>query len=133
MSDSYLYSRLLFLKGHGYPLFHPQPFDDLPYAARRAGTEIGDVGLITQDGSFDPIFNILRAADDPSNRFGVPSAYEQVLLGPEDIAARALFHLLGSDISNTTITKRRLDVDAGIENNMQVLVSSINIVCDVLF
>ncbi|KAJ6577980.1 hypothetical protein B0H19DRAFT_906367, partial [Mycena capillaripes] len=114
-----LYSRLLFPKGHGYPLFHPQPFDDLPVAARRTGTEIGDVGLITQDGSFDPIFNILRARDDPSNRFGVPLAFEQVSLGPEDIATRAQFHLPRSDISNTAISKRRLDVDAGIENNMQ--------------
>ncbi|KAJ7736516.1 hypothetical protein B0H14DRAFT_2638950 [Mycena olivaceomarginata] len=85
MSDSALYSRLLFPKGQGYPLFHPQPSDDLPDPARRTGTEIGDVGLITQYGSFDPIFNILRARDDPSNRFGVPVAFEQVPLGSEDI------------------------------------------------
>jgi hypothetical protein len=81
---------------------------------------IGDVGLVTQDGSFDPIFNILCARDDPSNRFGVPPGFEQVHLGPEDIAMRAQFHLPGSDISNTAISKRRLDVEAEIENNMQV-------------
>ncbi|KAJ7325430.1 hypothetical protein DFH08DRAFT_662969, partial [Mycena albidolilacea] len=68
MSDSELYSRLLFPKKHGCPLFHPQPFDDLPEPARKLGTEIGDVGLVTQDGAFDPIFNIRRAIDDPSNR-----------------------------------------------------------------
>ncbi|KAJ7715136.1 hypothetical protein B0H16DRAFT_1616974 [Mycena metata] len=118
MADSDLYSRLLFLRGHGYPLFHPQPFDDLPVAARETGTEIGDVGLITQDGCFDPIFNILRARDDPANRFGVPSAFERVLLGPEDIAARTLFHLPGADISNTTVSKRRLDIEAGVDSNV---------------
>ncbi|KAJ7837071.1 hypothetical protein B0H14DRAFT_1118410 [Mycena olivaceomarginata] len=118
MSDSALYSRLLFPKGQGYPLFHPQPSDDLPDPARRTGTEIGDVGLITQYGSFDPIFNILRARDDPSNRFGVPVAFEQVPLGSEDITAHVQFHLPGSDISNTTISKRRLDVEAGLENNI---------------
>ncbi|KAJ7739927.1 hypothetical protein B0H16DRAFT_62338 [Mycena metata] len=118
MSDSDLYSRLLFPKKHGYPLFHPQPFDDLLEPARRIGTEIGDVGIVTQEGSFDPIFNILRAKDDPSNRFGVPPAFESVSLGPEDIATRTLFHLPGSDISNTTVVKKRIDVEAGIEDNV---------------
>ncbi|KAJ7777238.1 hypothetical protein B0H16DRAFT_1301967 [Mycena metata] len=120
MSDSDLYSRLLFPKMQGYPLFHPQPFDDLPEPARRTGTEIGDVGLVTQEGSFDPIFNILRAKDDPANRFGVPPAFEPVSLGPEDIATRTLFHLPGSDISNTTVNKKRIDVEAGIEDNVFV-------------
>ncbi|KAF7345421.1 hypothetical protein MVEN_01560100 [Mycena venus] len=118
MSDSELYSRLLFPKKHGYPLFHPQPFDDLPEPARKTGTEIGDVGLITQDGAFDPIFNILRERDDPSNRFGVPRAFEQVLLDPEDIATHTQFLLPGSDISNTTISKKRLDVVASTESNV---------------
>ncbi|KAJ7173503.1 hypothetical protein C8R46DRAFT_1031810 [Mycena filopes] len=120
MSDSELYSRLLFPKKQGYPLFHPQPFDDLPEAARRVGTEIGDVGLVTQDGSFDPIFNILRPPDHPAQRFGVPAAFEPVTLLPQDIAKRALFHLHGSDISNTAISKKRIDVEAGIEDNVQV-------------
>ncbi|KAF7345414.1 Cell division control protein [Mycena venus] len=118
MSDSELYSRLLFPKKQGYPLFHPQPSDDLPEAARRIGTEIGDVGVITQDGSFDPIFNILRARDDPANRFGVPPDFEQVVLGSEDIRTRSQFYLPGSDISNTTIRKRRIDFDAGVEGNV---------------
>ncbi|KAJ7708943.1 hypothetical protein B0H17DRAFT_1031304 [Mycena rosella] len=118
MSDSNLYSRLLFPKGHGYPLFHPQPSDDLPDSARRIGTEIGDVGVVTQDGCFDPIFNILRTGDDPANRFGVPAGFEQVVLRPDDILIRAQFHLPGSDISNTTVIKKRLDVEGGMENNV---------------
>ncbi|KAJ7462876.1 hypothetical protein FB451DRAFT_1003169, partial [Mycena latifolia] len=113
--DSRLYSRLLLPKGHGYPLFHPQPFDDLPLDSRRVGTEIGDVGVVTADGSFDVIFNICRAADDPVNRFGVPEGFEQVNLSPGDIAPRALYHRPGSDISNAKINKRRLDVDASVE------------------
>ncbi|KAJ6477783.1 hypothetical protein C8R45DRAFT_799845, partial [Mycena sanguinolenta] len=68
MAESHLYSRLLLPKGHGYPLFRPQPFDDLPVELRRQGTTIGDVGVVTSDGSFDVIFNICRAADDPLNR-----------------------------------------------------------------
>ncbi|KAJ7279152.1 hypothetical protein C8J57DRAFT_1574360 [Mycena rebaudengoi] len=81
MSDSGLYSRLLLLpKGHGYPLFHPQPFDDLPFESLRVGTDIGDVGVVTSDGAFDVIFNICRSADDPVNRFGVPQGLSRWIL-----------------------------------------------------
>ncbi|KAJ7157966.1 hypothetical protein C8R43DRAFT_882935 [Mycena crocata] len=73
-----LYRRLLLPLGHGYPLFDPQPSDDLPELARRIGTEIGDVGIFTADGGFHPIYNILRAKDDPVNRFGVPNDFEPV-------------------------------------------------------
>lgn len=122
MSDSHhLYSRLLLPTGHGYPISHPQPYDDLPEESRRVGTETGDVGVVTFDGSFDPIFNICRAADDELNRFGVPEGFEQVALGPGDVAARALHHRPGADVSSTRIAKRRLDLDAGVESNVQVL------------
>jgi hypothetical protein len=121
MSDSDLYSRLLFPKGYGYPLFYPQPSDDLPEPARRNGTGIGDVGILTSDGSFDPIFNILRARDDPGNRFGVPPDFEQILLVPElEIRMQALYHLPGADVSNTSVSKKRLDIEAGVENNVSV-------------
>ncbi|KAJ7277550.1 hypothetical protein C8J57DRAFT_1028278, partial [Mycena rebaudengoi] len=108
-----LYTHLLLPEGHGYPLFHPQPYDDPPEEARRIGTEIGDVGVVTSDGSFDVIFNICRAADDSINRFGVPEGFEQVRLVPGDVAPRASYHRPGSHVSNTKISKRRLDVDAG--------------------
>ncbi|KAJ7717119.1 hypothetical protein DFH07DRAFT_762103, partial [Mycena maculata] len=95
----------------------PQPFDDLPIAVRSIGTMIGDVGVVT-DGSFDPIFNILRAHNHPVNRFGVTPAFEQVRLAPEDIVFKALFHPPGCDISNTAIGKKRLDVEASLESNI---------------
>ncbi|KAJ7277531.1 hypothetical protein C8J57DRAFT_1060921 [Mycena rebaudengoi] len=117
---SRLYSRLLLPEGHGYPLFHPKPFDDLPEEARRVGTEIGDVGVVTSNGSFDVIFNICRAADDPINRFGVPEGFEQVRLTQGDVATQTLCHRPGSDVSNTKISKQRLGVDAGVDGNVQV-------------
>ncbi|KAJ7618600.1 hypothetical protein FB45DRAFT_169558 [Roridomyces roridus] len=118
MSDSRLYSHLLLPKGHGYPLFHPQPFDDVPLEARRTGTQIGDVGIITSDGAFDVIFNICRAADDPLNRFGVPEGFEQVVLDAGDIAAQEQHHRAGSHVSSTQLSKRRLDVNATVEGNI---------------
>ncbi|KAJ7795634.1 hypothetical protein B0H14DRAFT_3888121 [Mycena olivaceomarginata] len=121
MSDCQLYSRLLLPKGHGYPLSHPQPFDDLPLDSpnRLIGIDIGDVGVVTSDGAFDVIFNICRSADDPVNRFGVPDGFEQVELEPaRDIAFLAQYHPPGSDVSNTSISKRRVDVNAAMEDNV---------------
>ncbi|KAJ7174685.1 hypothetical protein C8R46DRAFT_872735, partial [Mycena filopes] len=94
------------------------PFDDLPFESRRAGVEIGDVGIITSDGSFDLLFNICRAADDPLNRFGVPEGFEQVKLSPGDIAPQQMYFRPGADISNTKISKRRLDIDASTDGNV---------------
>jgi hypothetical protein len=118
MSDSDLYTRLLLPKRHGYPLSCPEPYADAPLEARRVGTDIGDVGVIMPDGSFDVIFNICRASYDPINRFGVPRGFEQVRLGPEDVSSRPQCHRPGSHVSNTTISKRRLGVDAGVESNV---------------
>src|SRR6201996_460434 len=120
MSDSRLYSRLLLPKGHGYPLFRPEPFDDLPVDARRRGTEIGDVGVLTSDGSFDVIFNICRPAEDPLNRFRVPEGFEQIRLGAGDVAPREQYYRPGSDVSSTNVAKRRLDIAAGVDGNVQV-------------
>jgi hypothetical protein len=118
MSDSDLYSRLLLPKGHGYPLFHPQPFDDLPMETRHVGTDIGDVGVVTSDGSFDAVFNIRFSARHPRNRFGVPEGFEQITLDPGDVAPRAQYHRPGCDASSTRIHKRRLDVDVDVESNV---------------
>ncbi|KAJ7148428.1 hypothetical protein C8R43DRAFT_888882 [Mycena crocata] len=104
MSDAY--ARCLFPKGQGYPLFVPQPFDDLPEEARKTGTQIGDVGIITLDGSFDPIFNILRAADDPANRFGLPAAFEPAVLPTDDILIWEQYHAPRSVIWNASKKRR---------------------------
>ncbi|KAJ7255937.1 hypothetical protein C8J57DRAFT_1075204 [Mycena rebaudengoi] len=116
MSDAALYSRLLHPKRQGCPLYYPQPFDDLPPTLRQTGTRIGDVGIVTPNGAFDPIFNICDRAED--NHSGVPQGFEQVRLRYDAIAEQRLYHLPGSDISNTNIKKKRLDVDVGFENNV---------------
>jgi hypothetical protein len=120
MSDNILYTRAILSKGEGYPLFLPPPSDDLPESARRTGTEIGDVGVVTQDGSFDPIFNILCPANDRANRFGVPPGFIQVVLPPDDIRMQVPCYPPGYVISNTSVKRRHLEVEASLENNVHV-------------
>ncbi|KAJ7743361.1 hypothetical protein B0H16DRAFT_1010954 [Mycena metata] len=115
MSDRDLYSRLLLATGNGYPLSYPEPSDDLPQCQVR-GLEIGDVGALSSDGSFNVFFNICRSPDDPSNRFGVPVGFERLDLGSNPFISKKAYHRPGSHISNTKIKKRRLDVDAQVDN-----------------
>ncbi|KAJ6561951.1 hypothetical protein B0H19DRAFT_902447, partial [Mycena capillaripes] len=100
--------------GEGWALFHPTPSDDLPEEARKAGLQIGEVGVITDDGAFDPIFNIRLAADDPANRYGVPAGFEQVPSRPNDIRIRLLCHPPGAVLSSATVKKTRLDLHASL-------------------
>src|ERR1700756_5687612 len=53
-----IYSRYIMGLQHGYPLHDPEPDLSLPPAARKKGVRIGDVGLVTRDGSFDFLFNV---------------------------------------------------------------------------
>ncbi|KAJ6582413.1 hypothetical protein B0H19DRAFT_1332592 [Mycena capillaripes] len=119
-SNSDLYRDLLLPKGHGYPLFQPQPSDSLPDKYKEIGTRIGDVGFVKQ-GSFKPIFNILHESGDRDiNRFGVPDHFERVELVGDDHHAidwREPCHPPGSDISSTHIGKRRVSANAGVEDN----------------
>uniref|UniRef100_A0A0W0F4N9 Uncharacterized protein n=1 Tax=Moniliophthora roreri TaxID=221103 RepID=A0A0W0F4N9_MONRR len=77
--ESQTYARLLFPLRHGYALWIPEPNELLPLQYRETGVRIGDVGLITEDGGFDYIFNICASADDPINQMnGVPDDFEQL-------------------------------------------------------
>jgi hypothetical protein len=80
----------------------PEPNDDLLSEYHSKGTSIGDVSIITPDGSFDFIFNICIPASNPVNCFGVPDGFK-VDIGSGDISLKRNMHLPGSDISSTHV------------------------------
>ncbi|KAF7373271.1 Cell division control protein [Mycena sanguinolenta] len=117
MSDTDLYSRLLFIARHGYPLSKPQPYDNFP---RPEGIEIGDVGTVADDGTFIVFFNI-RERSDPANRnWGVPSPFPGVLLKPGDYIPRTTHFGPGSHVSNSKL--RNGDWDSNIDINSNALI-----------
>ena len=70
--DCEVYSEELRYLGLGYPLYEPGP---ITYDRVR----IGDVGLISQRGYFERIFNVFHDADDLINsEFGVPADFVPV-------------------------------------------------------
>ncbi|KIK52170.1 hypothetical protein GYMLUDRAFT_50048 [Collybiopsis luxurians FD-317 M1] len=72
------YVRLLLTQKKGYPLWNPRPGDWLPPAYREAGVRIGDVGIVTEFGEFDYLFNVCLPPDDPVNAGRVPENFKHI-------------------------------------------------------
>jgi hypothetical protein len=61
------YARLLQRHGYGYPIWIPEGAENLSSAYRDRGISIGDVGHISESGSFRFLFNILEDANQGVN------------------------------------------------------------------
>ncbi|KAK0186362.1 hypothetical protein F5146DRAFT_1161110 [Armillaria mellea] len=70
-----IYVPLLLPLGHGYPLWLPQPISNLPSDCVRRGTQIGDLGHLSNDGGFRYFFNVCKDATDPVNLDRVPPGF----------------------------------------------------------
>lgn len=118
-----VYTRLLLPKGHGCPIWCPEPDENLPLAFRDSGVRIGHVGRIDRDGAFDPLFNICIAADDPINCDGVPDGFEPLLLERKDVKFRDKYHNHGSHICSEPLKKTLNEVhnDPAFGRNVRVL------------
>ena len=82
-----MYERHLTPKNRGFPLWIPQPNMMLPIPYRANGVCIGDVGIITEFGGFDFLFNICRTRDDPINPEELPDNFVPIHppLNPTDV------------------------------------------------
>ncbi|KAJ7498018.1 hypothetical protein B0H11DRAFT_2226183 [Mycena galericulata] len=112
MSDNMLYTRSILSKKEGYPL------------QKNWDRKIGDVGVLVQDGSFDPIFNILLPREATANRFGVPLGFQQLLLRSDDIRVYVPCYPAGYAISNVIVEKKHVDVGASLESSLLLLIGA---------
>ncbi|PBK66030.1 hypothetical protein ARMSODRAFT_960481, partial [Armillaria solidipes] len=102
-----IYVPLLLPKGHGYPLWLPQPLSNLPPDCVRHGTQIGDLGHFANDGGFVYLFNVCKDATDPVNLDRVPPGFAPLTSIPgvrEDLEA----HKRNSVICSPAMEQRRV-------------------------
>ncbi|KAF8964089.1 hypothetical protein BDZ97DRAFT_1817925 [Flammula alnicola] len=104
-----VYYRHLAVKGRGYPLWIPEPNNQLPPIYQRQGIAVGDVGIITPSGSFDFLFNICLPRDHPVNSSEVPDDFTPVNppLGGRDIRVHQEFRH-GSYVASGSIKRSLL-------------------------
>lgn len=84
MSDSFqdVYAKHLQHAVYGYPLRMPEPMSTLPQNYQDDGLEIGDVGVVDNNGQFDVLFNICKRIDNPLHDLrGVPENFQPVQQG----------------------------------------------------
>jgi len=111
------YQKLLLPKGHGLPLYFPDLYDSLPAACCDRGVTIGDVGIITDDGSFDFLFNVSLPSSDPINIGRTPPSFQMVVLNESiDLGSRQCGFPRNSSIISSSIKKIELSVGASVTN-----------------
>ncbi|KAJ7193973.1 hypothetical protein GGX14DRAFT_527663 [Mycena pura] len=101
--------RLLVSQKHGFPLFTPEPNENLPIEYRKVGVSIGDVGILG-DGSFEVLFNACRPTSHSINGVhGVPEDFTVFPLSNRQISRRS-YHSPGSIITSAKISEMSLSV-----------------------
>jgi len=99
-----VYYRLLSSKKRGSPLWIPGTNKRLPIEYRRRGLGIGDVGVITERGFFDSLFNICLPCDHPLaiNPDKLPDNFYPLNISLSDIQEYSEFNQ-GSFLSSASI------------------------------
>ncbi|KAL1712111.1 hypothetical protein EV715DRAFT_297385 [Schizophyllum commune] len=114
MHISQIYAENLLPLREGYPLWIPEPDEELPMCYRETGARIGDVGVISQDGGFRFLFNICSRADDPVNKGGVPASFECIDTGPTCYTS-AYYSRTGAFVQSADFARKAIGVEAGVD------------------
>jgi hypothetical protein len=103
-----IYERHLRLKNRGRPLWIPQSNMVLPIPYRAQGVRVGDVGIFTENGGFDFLFNICVLRDDPINPRNLPENFVPISppVDPTDIRKFAEFSP-GSYLASSSVAASR--------------------------
>ena len=82
----------------------------LPIPYRAQGVRVGDVGIITENGGFDFLFNVCVPRDDPINPRKLPENFIPISppVDPTDIRKFAEFSP-GSYLASSSIAESRTD------------------------
>ncbi|KAI1785167.1 hypothetical protein LXA43DRAFT_1077142 [Ganoderma leucocontextum] len=100
-----VYTKLLFKRGHGHPLWEPEP-------TQSGEVLIGDVGYML-DGGFYRLFNATLPAEHPLHeRHGVPDGYEPLTF-PDTLRHHRPHALEAGSICSKSVTA--VNADATVE------------------
>ncbi|KAJ3751295.1 hypothetical protein DFH05DRAFT_1386535 [Lentinula detonsa] len=100
--ESDVYARMLLLRKKGYPLWKPKSKNKgLPEAYKREGVHIGDVGILTDSGGFDYLFNVCHGSGHELNLGRVPEGFKPISnLNCDDTEDESEEHGMGCHVSS---------------------------------
>jgi hypothetical protein len=102
------YVKLLLPHRQGYPLWVPEPDENLPKAYQARGVSIGDLGYISDSGGFIYLFNICEAADHEVNAGRTPEDFRRLHFDPiNGVVYHSQMHKPNTDISSVHMRKSR--------------------------
>ncbi|PBK66329.1 hypothetical protein ARMSODRAFT_890651 [Armillaria solidipes] len=111
-----VYTKLLLRRGHGYPLWIPEPDYSLPDAYRDKGVSVGDLGILTEDGGFDFLFNVCVEADDLANQGHVPPQFEPLRIPQGDPIRKVVsLHRKNSSVTSAHVSTTEISVEGSAE------------------
>ncbi|KZP16869.1 hypothetical protein FIBSPDRAFT_831069, partial [Athelia psychrophila] len=127
---SRVYARQLLPMRFGYPLYYPEPLDNLSLELRKRGISIGDVGHVTPEGRFHFAFNIFTPRTNTAiNRSGVPDGFlEMTLSVDQDISCLRNKHAEKSELktegkSTTSAAGFKLGYQVAISDSESALLT----------
>ncbi|KAF8995022.1 hypothetical protein BDQ17DRAFT_1330780 [Cyathus striatus] len=116
-SSCEVYVESMFPLKKGYPLFFPQPDQNLPLEYRRKGVSHGDIGIITSDGAFDFLFNIWYSAQDPINPSDLPEDFVSLPLSQSETLFQLVVNYEGH-LSNMDIVSEENENTSGDKGSL---------------
>ncbi len=110
-----IYTKLLLRRGHGYPLWIPESDYNLPDVYCDKGVSVGDLGILTDDGGFDFLFNVCAEADDPVNQGHVPPQFQPLRISSSHAIRKIPFHRKSSSITSAHVSTKKIAVEGSAE------------------
>lgn len=119
------YVQALLTQGQGYPLWNPNPSRALSTAYRDKGCGIGDLCIITPDGSVDFLWNICFPHDHPINVGRTPPDFVPVGIDfSTDIDEEGGWRGKWAHICNLSIKQHQVGISASLEATPSVYVAN---------
>jgi len=91
------------IKKGRHPLRIPQPILQLPLNYRRRGTQVDDVGIITEDGAFDFMFSICHDTASSIDPASLPVGFQPI--NPPILPAKEVV-VSSANTARDTLTSR---------------------------
>ncbi|KZV91913.1 hypothetical protein EXIGLDRAFT_718838 [Exidia glandulosa HHB12029] len=111
------YRELLYQHGHGYPFWIPETNDALSKEQKAEGVRLGDVGILTDDGGFEYLWNVHLPADHPYNKSRVPPNFTPLEALNETLDVRRIdaFYPENTAISSSSVKKCEIKLEAQLQ------------------